>query len=178
MKKFLAFVLTVILLMGMAIPASAAGTGSAVTKPFLVSSTAKDCAVYFDNEIYKLSKTAQEIFEDALEKEDEVLVSDEMIPLNLFYVSTSEMCLRVVRVEVVDPARERLRRDVADDIAIVRRVRQRKHAILHRERRADLVGLRSVEGVRLVLAVHERAETRDRRSLHGVKSVDAYSHET
>ena len=98
MKRILAFVLTVMLLMGMAIPASAAGTGSAVTKPFLVSSTSKDCVVYFDNEIHKLSKTAQEIFEDALEKEDEVLVSDEMIPLDLLYVSTSEMCTVELRV--------------------------------------------------------------------------------
>ena len=98
MKRILAFVLTVMLLMGMAIPVSAAGTGSTVTKPFLVSSTAKDCVVYFDNEIHKLSKTAQEIFKDALEKEDEVLVSDEMIPLDLLYVSTSEMCTVELRV--------------------------------------------------------------------------------
>ena len=92
MKRVLAFVLTAILLMGVVVPASAAGTGSTETRPFLVSSTSEDCAVYFANEIHKLPDSAQSDFEEALEKENEVLVSDEMIPLDLFYVSTSEMC--------------------------------------------------------------------------------------
>ena len=92
MKRVLAIVLTEILLMGVVVPASAAGTGSTETRPFLVSSTSEDCAVYFANEIHKLPDSAQSDFQEALEKGNEALDSDEMIPLNLLYVSTSEMC--------------------------------------------------------------------------------------
>ena len=98
MKKALVFVLAVVMVMGMAIPVSAANTNTNSTEPFLVSSTSKDCVVYFANEMHSLSDVAQEVFEDGLEAEDDVLVSDDMIPLDFLYISTSEMCTVVLRV--------------------------------------------------------------------------------
>ena len=100
MKNALVFVLAVVLVMGMAIPVSATNTNatSTETKPFLVSSTSKDCVVYFANEMHKLSDVAQEVFEAGLEAEDDVLVAEDMIPLDHLYVSTNEMCTVVLRV--------------------------------------------------------------------------------
>lgn len=98
MKKALVFFLAVVMVMGMAIPVSAANTNTNSTEPFLVSSTSKDCVVYFANEMHSLSDVAQAVFEDGLEAEDDVLVSDDMIPLDFLYISTSEMCTVVLRV--------------------------------------------------------------------------------
>lgn len=61
MKKALVFVLAVALVMGVAIPVSAANTNTNSTEPFLVSSTSKDCVVYFANEMHTLSDVAQEV---------------------------------------------------------------------------------------------------------------------
>ena len=101
MKKVLVFVLAVVLVMSMVIPVSAANTNtnSTETKPFLFSSTSEDCVVYFANEIHKLTDVAQEVFENGLEAEDDVLVSKDMIPLDFLYISTSEKCTVVLRVE-------------------------------------------------------------------------------
>lgn len=104
MKKALVFVLAVALVMGVAIPVSAANTNTNSTEPFLVSSTSKDCVVYFANEMHTLSDVAQEVFEDGLEAEDDILVSEEMIPLDFLYVSTGEMCDVVLRVGKVGGA--------------------------------------------------------------------------
>lgn len=110
MKKALVFALAVALVVGMVIPVASADTNtdstatnstvtnSTVTKPFLVSSTSEDCEVFFANEMHKLSDVAQEVFEAGLEAEDDVLVSEEMIPLDFLYVSTNEMCTVVLRV--------------------------------------------------------------------------------
>ena len=102
MKKVLVFALALVMVLGMAIPASAA-TGSPTgtkedLKPFLVSATSDEYRIYTTEEVADLSEEAQKVFAEAKESLEDA-VPEGMVIRYFFYFYTSEPCDAVFRIE-------------------------------------------------------------------------------
>ena len=98
MKKAIVWILSLVLIIGMAVPAYAADTAAQKqSKAFLVSSTAKDSKCAFLNEADALTEDELASLTDA-QKEELEAAEKGMDKRDLFYFSTSEPTTAVFRV--------------------------------------------------------------------------------
>lgn len=101
MKKALGLVLALVMVLGMAIPASAVGSPTATTedlKPLLVSATSDEHKAYTAEEVDELPEEAQKTFVESKEKLEEA-IPEGMVARYFFYFASNDTCDAVFNVE-------------------------------------------------------------------------------
>ena len=102
MKKALGLVLAIVMVLGLAIPASAAVSSPAGSeedlKPFLITADSDEYGIATAEEVSELPEEVQEVFAEAKENLEEA-VPEEMVVRYFFYFYTNEPCDAVFRIE-------------------------------------------------------------------------------
>ena len=102
MKKALGLVLAIVMVLGLAIPASAAVSSPASSeedlKPFLITADSDEYGIATAEEVSELPEEVQEVFAEAKENLEEA-VPEEMVVRYFFYFYTNEPCDAVFRIE-------------------------------------------------------------------------------
>ena len=93
MKKALGLVLAIVMVLGLAIPASAAVSSPAGSeedlKPFLITADSDEYGIATAEEVSELPEEVQEVFAEAKENLEEA-VPEEMVVRYFFYFYTNE----------------------------------------------------------------------------------------